>query len=406
MNNQTSGISILDIKRKNRQNILELLKQNGPMSRKDIAQELRLTPAAVTIIVTNLIEDGILYEKGSEINTEKITRGRKKILLDINYNVCYTFGVYLDKSYISVGLCNLKGDLIATTKIPNPHSTNYLKKAQNVYSAAMDILAETLVNLRQVIGIGVALDSDIEDENLVQQILMQKFGLPVVIENNMKALLHAEIDLFRERYMNCQDIFFLSYIDDIRGINRIGGQVCEADPTRYGHFIVDPDGRVCSCGRKGCINTLAKRSCLIQDVQKIYSKEKTPALYEITDGYIERITMDTILDAGHLGDQEIAKLLYAICQKLCLLIANIIVISNPQKIIIYGTSLRTELSRQYIIKHVSSYLHMDVSNIIVRSAVNEDTRAIAGANVAARKLFYEFGGVRSSEDIVQKESAY
>ena len=56
------GISKLDLKRRNRMQVLKILKQRGPTSRIDIAGTLELTRAAVTIITNEMIEQGIIQE--------------------------------------------------------------------------------------------------------------------------------------------------------------------------------------------------------------------------------------------------------------------------------------------------------------------------------------------------------
>ena len=81
------GISKLDLKRRNRMQVLKILKQRGPTSRIDIAGTLELTRAAVTIITNEMIEQGIIQEIGEYKHvTEKAPRGRKKILIDINHH--------------------------------------------------------------------------------------------------------------------------------------------------------------------------------------------------------------------------------------------------------------------------------------------------------------------------------
>ena len=403
MNSQIPGISILDIKKRNRQKILELLKHNGPMSRKDIAERLMLTPAAVTIIVTNLIEEGIVYERGNEVNTTKITRGRKKVLIDIAYDYRYVFGLYLDRKVANIGLCNLKGDVVGEVSIANPYNSNIIQKAQEIKDAAFSLLDHTSVRLDQVIGVGVAMESSIPEQYLVEPLVEKIFGLPAVAENSMTALINAEIDLFRERYQDCGNAFFLSYMEGIQGISLINNTVYQADPTRYGHFIVDPNGMQCVCGRTGCINTFAQGSNIVAAASLIYSREKTPALYEITDGYIERITIDKIMEASHYGDDAVSQLLLEVCRKISLLIANIIVVNNPQRVILYGTYLQTELHLHYIVSMVSNYLQTDATDLIMASSIRENTRFVAGANIAIRKLFYDFGGALSREETEDPE---
>ena len=58
------GISKLDLKRQNRLQILRVVHENGAISRVDIASQLQLTRAAVTIITNEMISEGVLQELG------------------------------------------------------------------------------------------------------------------------------------------------------------------------------------------------------------------------------------------------------------------------------------------------------------------------------------------------------
>lgn len=72
------GISKLDLKRRNRMQVLKILKQRGPTSRIDIAGTLELTRAAVTIITNEMIEQGIIQEIGEYKHvTEKLREAEK-----------------------------------------------------------------------------------------------------------------------------------------------------------------------------------------------------------------------------------------------------------------------------------------------------------------------------------------
>ena len=75
------GINLGNVKVSNRRAILKLLNYRGAMSRKDIAAELGLTPATVTLICSDLLSQVILCEKGE---LEEAKRAwRRKVLIDI-----------------------------------------------------------------------------------------------------------------------------------------------------------------------------------------------------------------------------------------------------------------------------------------------------------------------------------
>lgn len=60
------GISKLDLKRRNRMQILRVVREQGPISRVDISTALQITRAAVTIITNEMISQHILEEIGEE----------------------------------------------------------------------------------------------------------------------------------------------------------------------------------------------------------------------------------------------------------------------------------------------------------------------------------------------------
>ena len=120
------GISKLDLKRRNRMQVLKILKQRGPTSRIDIAGTLELTRAAVTIITNEMIEQGIIQEIGEYKHvTEKAPRGRKKILIDINHHYKFVIGVTVEEDIVSVGLSTLAGAVLDKRNLAINEKTDY-----------------------------------------------------------------------------------------------------------------------------------------------------------------------------------------------------------------------------------------------------------------------------------------
>ncbi len=76
------GISKLDLKRRNRMQILRVIRESGPISRVDVASALEITRAAVTIITNEMIEQGIIDKNGArlvsgQLTSEKAVAGKK-----------------------------------------------------------------------------------------------------------------------------------------------------------------------------------------------------------------------------------------------------------------------------------------------------------------------------------------
>lgn len=103
-----TGINLLSVKSRNRSQILKLLNDHGPTSRKDIAEKLGLTTAAVSTLCAELLAEGMVYEKG-ELQPEEGKAGRRKILLDINYDYRYVLSIAIEANECAISVCNLRG---------------------------------------------------------------------------------------------------------------------------------------------------------------------------------------------------------------------------------------------------------------------------------------------------------
>ena len=125
------------------------------MPRKDIAAELKLTPAAVTLLCTELLEDGILLEKG-EMQEEK-RAGRRKVLIDINYDYKYIVAVNIETMNTYVTITNLKGHRISQRSLNTDSAMEPEEFLRRIASECKALLWECEKNSSQVLGMGICL---------------------------------------------------------------------------------------------------------------------------------------------------------------------------------------------------------------------------------------------------------
>ena len=97
------GDNMMGVKRNNRSAALRVLHQKGSMSRKRLAEQLRLTPAAITKIVGEMLGEGLLAE-GETVSSG--SAGRREIMLDINSRSAAALGV----------LINLRQAIVSTAR--------------------------------------------------------------------------------------------------------------------------------------------------------------------------------------------------------------------------------------------------------------------------------------------------
>ena len=86
--------------------ILDKIYSKGPISRIDISKETGITPATVSEITGNMIQEELIHEIGEAI-PEESKSGRKKILLGISPNHSFYIGSELSPKYISFSLTDI-----------------------------------------------------------------------------------------------------------------------------------------------------------------------------------------------------------------------------------------------------------------------------------------------------------
>ncbi len=270
----------------NRSAVLKII-SGGKVFRAEIARQTNLTRAAVTNIVNELIEDGIVIET----ETGESDFGRKPVILDINEDCYYALGLYLSRGGCSAGLVNLKGSIIAKKDID-------ISKAHNA-NDAMDIIAENInsyimqkiVDSNRILGLGVSAPGPLDSTcgiileppnfemwngvNIVEE-MSKRLNMEVLLENNSLTMALAEKNYGMGKSFNS---FMLMIVDTGIGAGIIvdnklykgeGGFGCEV-----GHASININGKKCSCGNRGCLEMYASIPSIIKTAASVNINIKT-----------------------------------------------------------------------------------------------------------------------------------
>lgn len=283
------GINMERVKIENRSLILKCINNNGPISRKDIARITGLTAASVTQITTGLISEGALIELGS-ISESQGTAGRKKVLLDLNQNYGYVLAINIESELTTVAICDVKGNILDNGALISSFDTDKKAEPENflgdVIKKAGSLVEELSAGKRDLIkcvsiGIPGIVDkkrgSSVhaygiwEHEVELKSVFEKAFNLPVLVENNVDALATAEIIYGYGKTFD--SLLVIKWGPGIGSTIVIDNKVYEGrhgKTAELGHVIVEKNGRKCSCGKRGCLETLLSAEAF----SKIESKEK------------------------------------------------------------------------------------------------------------------------------------
>ena len=379
------------------------------MSRIDIADALSLTRAAVTIIINEMIEQNILHEIGEAYpqSYEKIPKGRKKILIDINHNYKFIIGAVIESAEISVGLCTLAGDVLDKLRREVTEESTPESIMEFVSSSVGLMMTNSCLDSKRILGIGVGIQPSVfglmgvsmnesgeGDFSSVKKLLVNEYGLPVVIDNSVKGIAYANLDFFRDRFYSATNAILLQYGWNYYSVVVAADEALEGynlAACNIDNIIVAPGGEPLEGYADGSVKAELSVEALCRRVRRIYSEKNTPILYKLTGGDVDAVTFNAILDAYSLGDKGVETEKKHSIQLLTVLLNNLLYAVNPEVIILHNFPdfEKDEAEYQRLIPRT---VRQGDDSRIIRSGVEQKHAFLGGCSLALRKLFLAEGG--------------
>lgn len=245
--------------------VFNLLRTMGPISRADLARLTTMSATSIGRIVTELIEEDLVFESGQS----RAGVGRRATLLDVNANGLLAMGVEIDTHGVSAGVVNLKGELVSPVVSVGLGGLGVEETLEQAVSVIRDCTASLGEKAAaKLLAVGATIPGAVgwpsgevrfspqfhwEDVPL-RTLIESQVGLPTLVENNVKASALAE-SLFGVT----REVADFAVVTLGSGMGAAivtdGGLYRGPDNTagEIGHTLVDPDGPVCDCGRRGCL---------------------------------------------------------------------------------------------------------------------------------------------------------
>lgn len=407
-----TGINLENVRIRNKSAILSLLNSQGAMSRKDIAKVVGLTPAAVTLLCTEMMEEGMILEKG-ELQEEK-RAGRKKVLVDINDAYKCVIAVNMETVYTWITISNLQGMALAYKKIGTNTSIEPERFLNEIAKESKVLLWENQKTQEDILGVGICITGIVDrksgisihaygiwkEQVPVQKIMEELMHCPVIVENNVKAFAEGELTYGLGKTDN--DLLFVKWGPGVGSAIVINNRIYEGKENRaaeIGHYIVEPDGIRCRCGRRGCLETRVSTKAIADKLKEAFSEEHTPSLYQLADGDVHGITEDLFCDwiEKHLGEEELRKepvvkeILCSSIERMARAVVNVMTVLAPDKTVLYGTMLENHMIRKIFMSYCQKYDAGYTDANIKVSELSDRISFIGATAIVTKKYFFEQG---------------
>jgi len=191
------------------------------------------------------------------------------------------------------------------------------------------------VNLRE--GIVVAAPNLPAFRNTpIRKMVRQRLEKPVVMENDANAACFGEHVIGAGKGVD--DMVFLTLGTGIGGGVISNGQVVHGyadDAAELGHIIIFPDGRLCGCGQRGCVEAYASANSTVARAIEAIRQGGKSSLSKLLDD-TGKITCKQIYEAVANGDELAMNITEGTARALGLLCVNILHFSGPRRIVFAG----------------------------------------------------------------------
>jgi N-acetylglucosamine repressor len=311
------------LKRINMRRFLEELRRRGPSTRADLTRAIGVTPPTSSSVIAELLEAGFLEE--TEVTSAP--RGRPGKLFRLATSRAFVIGATIDIRDCVLHVAGLDGSSNGKPeKFATPTSYKELVRA-----IANHVESVTRASAGRCLGIGLAVPGLVDerkgmvafspnlhflDGQRICRDLQEELGIPVVATQEEHALCLSEQNVGKASKLNHFAVMDFSSgvgMGVVSGGRYVSG--AQGFAGEIGHIQVVPNGILCGCGNRGCLETVASDTALIRSVSNRLGREI--AFPEVASLCIQE-ELDQALSYVALG------------------IATVINLFNPSAIFVHG----------------------------------------------------------------------
>ena len=310
------GLTTIALKKINRSKIYQYIYRSKLTSKLQIVQDLQMGLSTVSQNL-NLLENEGLIEKNGYFDS---TGGRKANAIQIVSDFRISIGVGILKNMFHITAIDLYGNTVYTDTIPLTYS-NTAAYYQQITDKVKDFIEKNQYPEDKILGVSIATQGITSPDNttVIYGNIMNNTGMrlkdfsrhlpyPCHLEHDSKSATFLE--LWNHPELDSAVVFLLN--------RNLGGAIitnhqihqgCSMHSGTIEHICVNPDGPLCYCGNRGCLETYCSANSLeqasgmtIKEFFPLLREKKSPQLIQIWEDYLKHLAfamknLNLVIDA-------------------------------------------------------------------------------------------------------------
>ncbi len=310
------GLTTINLKKINRSKVYQYIYKTKQTSKMQIVQDLKMGLSTVSQNLNLLEKEGLIDRNGYFDSTG----GRKAQAIQIVPDFRISIGIGIQKNMFHITAIDLYGRAFYTDTIPLPYS-NTEAYYEQLTGKILEFISENHYTEEKILGVSIATQGITSSDNstVIYGKIMNNSGMklsdfsrqlpyPCHLEHDSKSA--AALELWNHPELDSAVVFLLN--------RNLGGAIITSHQIHQGssmhsgtleHMCVDPDGPLCYCGNRGCLETYCSASSLEQSAKMtvkeffpLLREKKSPRLTRLWEDYLDHLAfamknLNLVIDA-------------------------------------------------------------------------------------------------------------
>ena len=310
------GLTNISVKKINRSKVYQYIYRKKITSKLQIVQDLQMGLSTVSQNLNLLEQDGLIEKNGYF----ESTGGRKANAIQIVSDFRISIGIGILKNMFHITAVDLYGNTLYTNTIPFPYSNtpDYYKQ---VTDKIKEFIATNQYDEEKILGVSIATQgitspdhstvlygNIMDNTGMILEDFSRYLPYPCYLEHDSKSA--AFLELWKHPELDSAVVFLLNR--NLGGAIITNHQIHQGSSMHSGtieHICINPDGPLCYCGNRGCLETYCSANALeqaagmnIKDFFSLLREKKSPQLTQIWKDYLHHLAfamknINLIIDA-------------------------------------------------------------------------------------------------------------
>ena len=310
------GLTTINLKKINRSKVYQYIYKAKQASKMQIVQDLQMGLSTVSQNLNLLEKEGLIDRNGYFDSTG----GRKAQAIQIASDFRISIGIGILKNMFHITAIDLYGNAFYTETIALPYS-NTEEYYRQLTDKVREFIAENHYPEEKILGVSIATQGITSPDNstVIYGNIMNNTGMkledfsrhlpyPCHLEHDSKSA--AFLELWNHPELDSAVVFLLN--------RNLGGAIITNHQIHQGismhsgtleHMCVNPDGPLCYCGNRGCLETYCSANALeqsagmhVKEFFPLLREKKSPRLAEHWEDYLNHLAfamknLNLIIDA-------------------------------------------------------------------------------------------------------------